>query len=163
MNNLKIKFKNILMITNQRQSMMMQSYLILMWSLQTSKGILVNIWITSKLLIKLRKKIIRHIKVMKNSKLKKGQDVRAWRLSTNMPLSRKNLLRPYSHLIYLQTFKTILSLKKMSFRNLTVCIFFITKNIFLENQQRIKVYSRKMNNIENAIKNCEINYRFEND
>ena len=37
------------------------------------------------------------------------------------------------------------------------------KNIFLENQQRIKVYSRKMNNIENAIKNCEINYRFEND
>lgn len=42
-------------------------------------------------------------------------------------------------------------------------LFLTTFFIYLENQQKIKVYSKKINNIENAIKNCEINFQFEND
>jgi 5-methylcytosine-specific restriction endonuclease McrBC GTP-binding regulatory subunit McrB len=154
----KIKSKKFLMIMSQRQKKRMHSIKILMSNLQTIKLILANIWTASKLLTKLKMRELEKIKAKKSNRLTKVQDAKAWLLSTNMPLNRKNLLRPYSLQIYHQTSKIILSLKKKPCRNLSVCIFFYNKTFFLENQQRIKVYSRKMNNIENAIKNCEINY-----
>ena len=126
----KIKSKKFLMIMSQRQKKRMHSIKILMSNLQTIKLILVNIWTASKLLTKLKMRELEKIKAKKSNRLTKVQDAKAWLLSTNMPLNRKNLLRLYSLQIYHQTSKIISSLKKKPCRNLLVCIFFITKFFF---------------------------------
>jgi len=126
----KIKSKKFLMIMSQRQNKRMHSIKILMSNLQTIKLILVNIWTASKHLTKLKMRELEKIKAKKSNRLTKVQDAKAWLLSTNMPLNRKNLLRLYSLQIYHQTSKIISSLKKKPCRNLLVCIFFYNKILF---------------------------------
>ena len=126
----KIKSKKFLMIMSQRQNKRMHSIKILMSNLQTIKLILVNIWTASKLLTKLKMRELEKIKAKKSNRLTKVQDAKAWLLSTNMPLNRKNLLRLYSLQIYHQTSKIISSLKKKLRRNLSVCIYFYNKFFF---------------------------------